>query len=74
MSTAPRRPADGYFMAPIPRCPEHTHMHFDFPTDRWICHGWDGEGCPYTVTAEALDWTPLGTIGTDTLHIRGDLL
>ena len=61
--------------APIPRCPRHALMHFDFATDRWICHGWDGEGCSHTVTAEQLDWTDLAEPDkAETVRTRGDLL
>jgi hypothetical protein len=36
--------------------------------DRWICQGWDGEGCdagpdarPWQLTAEDALWQPIGT-------------
>ncbi len=41
-------------------CPEHGRMHFRFETDRWICHGFDGEGCDHTVDAEWVELTVTG--------------
>jgi hypothetical protein len=58
-------------IAPLPRCPVHGQMHYreapPFPPTgecspgRWVCHGFDGEGCEYAVEDDALDWTPIGT-------------
>jgi hypothetical protein len=45
--------------APLPRCPEHGRMSYRPAPDRWVCPGWDGEGCPYTVRHDDLDWHPL---------------
>jgi ribosomal protein S27AE len=30
---------------------------------RWICRGFDGEGCPVTVDWTDVEWLPLGTFG-----------
>jgi hypothetical protein len=40
-------------------------MHLNFAMDTWECLGFDGEGCPRTVTAEETFRyaQPLGTIG-----------
>jgi hypothetical protein len=40
------------FIAKLPRCPTHGQMNEDLPRDLWMCHGYDGEGCNYTVTNE----------------------
>lgn len=47
-------------------CEMHGPMKLDFATDRWICVGFDGEGCPIQLNAEDLCKT-LGTI--DARHI-----
>ena len=52
------------YVAPRPECPVHGAMsHVQpppaadwpsgplvWPPGRWVCHGWDGEGCGHTVT------------------------
>lgn len=43
-----------------PHCAEHHGtMQMDFPRDTWICHGWDGEGCPCEIRSEDLEWIPV---------------
>jgi len=53
------------FGQPQPTCPTHGRMHYqqDRPNCGWdcaceparfICHGYDGEGCDYTVTMRTL--------------------
>jgi len=49
------------WFAPLPTCPTHGKMKYDMPTDRYVCVGFDGEGCDYTVDNEKLEWSPLGT-------------
>lgn len=53
------------WVAPLPRCPTHGGMHYDMAGDRWVCHGWDGEGCPHVVTAEELHYERAGTMAPD---------
>ena len=36
-------------------CDLHGPMHFTMPCDRWICHGFDGEGCDSRITAEQIE-------------------
>jgi hypothetical protein len=63
----------GYgWIAPVPRCPVHGQLHYRsetepcgadvriFTVSEWACHGWDGEGCGYSVDHGDLDWTPAG--------------
>jgi len=50
------------WFAPIPKCPAHGKMKYDMPTDRYICVGFDGEGCDFTIDNEHLEWSPLGTV------------
>lgn len=49
-------------IATEPRCPVHGRMSLDFPVDKWICHGWDGEGCDHVVRMEDMDWIPAENI------------
>ena len=49
------------WFAPIPKCPTHGMMHYSKAVGMYICHGFDGEGCPYTLPDDDLDWSPLGT-------------
>jgi hypothetical protein len=35
-------------------CSIHGPMRYDCPRMTWICHGWDGEGCPAEATDEHL--------------------
>jgi hypothetical protein len=39
-------------------------MRHDFAACRWVCRGYDGEGCPVVITDEDLDrdgrWQLLG--------------
>jgi ribosomal protein S27AE len=30
---------------------------------RWVCHGFDGEGCPASVDWTDVEWQPLGHFG-----------
>lgn len=63
----------GVKVTPLPRCPGHGHMRWDRHTARWICHGWDGEGCGYTADGpDPATWTDLSP--TDTITITGELL
>lgn len=48
------------WMTPHPRCPTHGTMRYVHDDDRWVCHGWDGEGCPHEPTAEDLRAQYLG--------------
>lgn len=52
------------YHAPIPRCPEHGRMQPDSDPerDRWVCHGWDGEGCAHVVANADLAWSKVGTV------------
>ena len=58
------------YVAPHPRCPVHGQMKWEvpppgadrvWPPGRYICHGFDGEGCVHTVAEKDLDWTEIGT-------------
>lgn len=53
--------ANGKILAE-PRCPVHGQMRLDFPTDTWVCRGWDGEGCDHAVRMEDADWIPVQDI------------
>lgn len=54
------------WFAPIPTCPVHKGpMKYLMEIDLYVCSGWDGEGCEYTLTSEALDWWQLGTVDDD---------
>jgi hypothetical protein len=61
-------PAEG------PRCPTHGQMHFDLPCDKYVCRGFDGEGCEYEVTNE--EWyatfKPIGYIDNDGVKFKFD--
>ena len=47
------------YIAAAPTCPRHKGpLSFSIQADRWMCHGWDGEGCGWT---RPPDWTYLGT-------------
>ena len=55
---------------PNPRCPTHGQMHWQqpqpgpdqvWPPGRWICHGFDGEGCPHEVSEADMGWSLIGT-------------
>ena len=53
------------YVAPLPRCPAHGQMSprpalVGGGDAGWVCHGWDGEGCPYTVAASSVEWRPIG--------------
>jgi hypothetical protein len=63
----------GYgWIAPVPRCPVHGQLHYQSETEpygagirivtssKWACHGWDGEGCGYSVDHDDLPWVPAG--------------
>jgi hypothetical protein len=51
------------YISKFPECPTHGQMNEDLPRDKWICHGYDGEGCDYIVTNE--EWyATFRTIGT----------
>lgn len=54
--------ADLYY-APVPTCPDHgdAPMRHQFAACRWVCRGWDGEGCPRVITDEDVEWARLGT-------------
>lgn len=55
-------------VAPIPRCPVHGLLRYRseirplggglslITSQRWVCHGWDGEGCDYAVNHDDLPW------------------
>jgi hypothetical protein len=43
------------FIVPEPKCPVHGQMREDFAGDRWICAGWDGEGCDHVARNEDLE-------------------
>lgn len=45
------------FLAVAPKCPVHGKMFESFERDRWVCHGFDGEGCDYIVNNEDIVWT-----------------
>jgi hypothetical protein len=50
------------YAAPAQFCPvHHGRMPFDLGRMIWICHGWDGEGCDYTVSSDEAGWTYVGT-------------
>jgi hypothetical protein len=61
------------YFAPHPRCPDHGQMHWEppaaadrvYPPGRWICHGFDGEGCPHVVAEKDLDWTEIDVAEID---------
>lgn len=63
-------------MRAIPRCPRHTHMTYSRATATWVCHGWDGEGCPHTTDDAPPEWTRLAIIeeNAETVRTQGDLL
>ena len=55
------------WIAENPRCPTHGQMSRVTELFRgqvgqagWICWGYDGEGCTYTVGDDELDWQLLG--------------
>lgn len=50
------------WFAPVPRCPAHGDgpMTYDPIMSWWVCHGWDGEGCPHRVTDEEREWAHAG--------------
>jgi len=53
------------WIARPPRCPTHGQMS---PRGgKWICHGFDGEGCDHVVT-EWLTWYPIG-VTVDWYHL-----
>lgn len=60
------------WVAPLPRCPTHGGMHYDAKAYTWVCHGWDGEGCPHTVTDEQLVYERAGTTETPVTTITPD--
>jgi hypothetical protein len=62
--TAPPWAEPGGWFAPHPDCPEHGRMQPDPAAQpgrpRWICNGYDGEGCRAVVDWTEVDWQPLG--------------
>jgi hypothetical protein len=58
------------YISKLPKCPKHGQMKEDLTRDLWMCAGYDGEGCDYTMTME--EWyatfRALGTI--DEIHWR----
>jgi hypothetical protein len=44
------------YIAPIPHCPTHGQMSHHVGLAAWICHGFDGEGCDYTVREQDMGW------------------
>ena len=50
------------WFAPIPRCPTHGQMKFDAKASLYVCMGYDGEGCDFTIPDDGLEWSPLGTV------------
>jgi hypothetical protein len=51
------------WIAKPPECPTHGQMKEVPSLDIWMCVGYDGEGCNFTVTMEAWHAT-FKTIGT----------
>lgn len=43
-------PAEVYLLPPV-RCATHGQMSPAPDGAGWVCHGWDGEGCDYVMTA-----------------------
>jgi hypothetical protein len=53
------------YVSIAPRCTTHGKMHLDsaFPhRTRYICHGFDGEGCDSAVEWHEIDWQKIGDI------------
>ncbi len=48
--------------APLPRCPVHGQM--SLREGRWVCHGFDGEGCPHVLELDEADWQRIGELLT----------
>ena len=69
----PNGEAGGWF-APHPECPVHGKMTPDPAAPpgepRWLCHGFDGEGCPAVTDWTEVEWQPLGTVGEIQLSAR----
>lgn len=40
------------YIAPRPECPQHGPFAWDGDGQAWVCHGFDGEGCPVRLTYE----------------------
>lgn len=49
------------YILPRPRCP--THGYLTHHSTAWTCPGYDGEGCPHTVT-DAEHFTTARHLGT----------
>lgn len=59
---------------PVPRCPRHAYLHYDRRARAWLCDGWDGEGCGYTVDGDQLDYLYDETAQADTITPAGGYL
>lgn len=53
-------------------CPTHGNLHRDEPGCRYVCHGFDGEGCPVVLTDEELINTPPGGPGWELIGTSDD--
>ena len=57
------------YVSVTPSCTTHGKMHADpaFPTRaRYICHGFDGEGCDSVV-----EWHEIGWVRVSDIHFVG---
>jgi hypothetical protein len=48
------------FLSKLPRCPVHAGLMRWDGRATYTCAGYDGEGCPHTVTVDELPWVHLG--------------